>query len=37
VNDEAVKSVMSSPKWSPGKLNGKAVRVSYYIPVSFEL
>ena len=37
IDDEALKSVMSSPKWIPGMLKGKAVRVSYYITVNFEL
>lgn len=37
LDDEALKSVNSSPKWSPGTLKGKAVRVSYYIQVNFEL
>jgi protein TonB len=37
IDDEALKSVMSSPKWTPGSLKGKAVRVSYYITVNFEL
>jgi protein TonB len=37
IDNEALKSVMSSPKWTPGRHKGKAVRVSYYIPVNFEL
>jgi len=37
IDDEAVKSVKSSPKWMPGMHKGKAVRVSYYITVNFEL
>lgn len=37
IDDEALKSVMSSPKWTPGMLKGKPVRVSYYITVNFEL
>jgi periplasmic protein TonB len=37
IDNEALKSVRSSPKWSPGKLRGKAVRISYYITVNFEL
>jgi hypothetical protein len=36
-DDEALKSVMSSPKWTPGMLKGKTVRLSYYIMVNFEL
>jgi len=37
IDDEALKSVKSSPKWTPGKHKGKAVRVSYFIAVNFEL
>lgn len=37
IDDEALKSVKSSPKWSPGILKGKPVRVSYLISVNFEL
>ncbi|TAL72339.1 MAG: energy transducer TonB [Bacteroidetes bacterium] len=37
INDEALKSVKSSPKWSPGMNKGKAVRVSYFITVNFEI
>ena len=37
IDDEALKSVKSSPKWMPGMHKGKAVRVSYYITVNFEL
>jgi protein TonB len=37
IDDEALKSVRSSPKWTPGISKGKAVRVSYYISVNFEL
>lgn len=37
IDDEALKSVKSSPRWTPGMLKGKAVRVSYFIPVNFEL
>lgn len=37
INDEALKSVASSPKWTPGKKRGVAVRVSYLIMVNFQL
>lgn len=37
IDNEASKAVKSSPKWTPGKHKGKAVRVSYYISVNFEL
>ena len=32
---EAVRVVMKSPKWEPGKKDGKPVRVSYTMPVMF--
>ncbi|MFA6677138.1 MAG: TonB family protein [Bacteroidales bacterium] len=36
--DEAVlKVVNASPKWKPGMLNGKKVRVKYRLPVEFRL
>ncbi len=34
---EAIRVVKSSPKWSPGKQRGKAVRVAYTIPIVFVL
>ena len=37
INNEALKAVMSSPKWSPGKLRGESVRVSYIIMLNFQL
>lgn len=37
IDDEALKAVKSSPKWTPGKLKGKVVMVSYLISVNFEL
>jgi len=37
IDDEAVKAVKSSPKWSPGKLKGMTVRVSYVIMLDFQL
>ena len=37
IDDEAVKAVSSSPKWTPGKQRGIAVRVSYVIMLNFEL
>eukprot|EP01029_Cantina_marsupialis_P025537 TRINITY_DN67678_c0_g2_i1.p1 TRINITY_DN67678_c0_g2~~TRINITY_DN67678_c0_g2_i1.p1 ORF type:complete len:723 (-),score=105.87 TRINITY_DN67678_c0_g2_i1:42-2051(-) len=35
VDAKALKIVMSSPKWKPGKQRGKAVHVSYTVPVNF--
>ena len=37
IDNEAVKAVKSSPKWSPGKLRGMTVRVSYVITLDFQL
>lgn len=34
---EALRVVMSSPRWTPGKQRGKAVRVSYTFPIYFKL
>ncbi|MFV0366379.1 MAG: energy transducer TonB [Mangrovibacterium sp.] len=37
LDKEAVRVVQSMPKWKPGKQGGKAVRVSYQVPISFKL
>lgn len=34
---EALRVVKLMPKWTPGKNNGKAVRCSYTVPVTFRL
>jgi protein TonB len=34
---EAVRVVKSLPKWSPGKQRGKAVKVSFQVPINFKL
>ncbi|MCR4826787.1 MAG: energy transducer TonB [Bacteroidales bacterium] len=34
---EAVRAVMSMPKWKPGKSMGKPVRCYYQVPVTFRL
>ncbi|MCQ2320523.1 MAG: energy transducer TonB [Bacteroidales bacterium] len=36
-DEEAMRVVKSMPKWKPGKQRGKAVRVSYMLPVNFQL
>lgn len=36
-DEEAMRVIKSMPKWKPGKQRGKAVRVSYQIPVMFKL
>lgn len=34
---EAVRVVMSSPKWTPGEQRGKKVRVKFVLPIDFKL
>ena len=34
-DEEAIRLIKSMPKWTPGKQNGKAVRVSFMLPVTF--
>lgn len=34
---EAVRVLKSSPKWQPGKNRGKPVRVTYTLPINFQL
>ncbi|MBS1501685.1 MAG: TonB family protein [Bacteroidetes bacterium] len=36
-DDEAVRVLKNSPKWTPGVQNGKHVRVAYTIPITFAL
>jgi protein TonB len=35
IDDEAVKAIQSSPKWSPGQQRGQSVRVRYSISLNF--
>ena len=37
LDKEAIRVVSSMPKWKPGKQRGKAVRVSYTVPINFQL
>lgn len=37
LDEEALRVVRSSPKWTPGKQRNKAVRVSYTFPINFKL
>jgi protein TonB len=37
IDKEALRVVNSLPKWKPGKQRGKAVRVSYTVPINFVL
>jgi protein TonB len=34
---EAQRVVKLMPKWSPGKQNGKSVKVRYILPIFFKL
>ena len=34
---EAIRVVKAMPRWIPAKLNGKAVRVKFWIPITFRL
>lgn len=36
-DEEAIRVVKMLPRWKPGKQNGKAVRVSFNLPVNFQL
>lgn len=36
-DDEAVRVVKAMPKWKPGLMKGKPVRVNYLLPVNFKL
>jgi len=35
--EEAMRVVKSMPHWTPGLMNGNAVRVQYILPVKFSL
>jgi len=37
IDKEAVRVVSSSPRWKPGELDGRKVRVTYTFPVIFQL
>lgn len=37
LDDEAVRVISMSPDWTPGKVDGKAVNVTYVFPVVFKL
>ncbi len=37
LDQEAIRVVKQMPKWKPGKQRGKAVKVSYSLPISFQL
>lgn len=37
LDGEAIRVIASMPKWKPGTVNGKAVRVKHNLPVTFRL
>ncbi len=37
LNDEAVRVVKGMPKWKPGTMDGKPVRVRYMLPVTYKI
>lgn len=37
IDKEALRVIMSLPKWKPGMQRGKAVRVSFTVPINFQL
>lgn len=37
LDKEAIRVVKAMPKWTPGKQRGKAVRVSFTLPINFQL
>ena len=37
LDKESIRVVSGMPKWIPGKVNGKTVRVKYTIPITFRL
>lgn len=37
LDKEAIRVVKMMPKWTPGKQRGKPVRVSYTVPINFQL
>lgn len=37
IDQEVTKTILSSPKWVPGKQSGKSVKQSFSIPIKFKL
>ncbi len=37
LDEEALRIIKNLPKWKPGTLHGKAVKVKYTVPVAFKL
>jgi TonB family protein len=36
LDDEALRVVKAMPKWEPGKMDGKPVKVYFHLPVVFK-
>ena len=36
LDDEAIRVVKSMPKWEPGKMDGKPVKVYFNLPITFK-
>jgi protein TonB len=36
-NEEALRVIKQMPRWIPGRLDGKPVRVKYTLPIKFKL
>lgn len=37
LDKEAIRVISRMPKWNPGRQNGRAMRVRFFIPVTFRL
>ena len=37
LDEEALRVINAMPKWIPGMLNGKAIRVKYNVPITFKM
>lgn len=37
LSEEAVRVVSRSPRWTPGRVNGRLVRMQYVLPLDFEI
>lgn len=37
LDEEAIRVIKSMPKWTPGERDGKPIKVSYTVPISFAL
>jgi protein TonB len=37
LDEEAIRVINLMPKWEPGRMEGKAVKVSYTVPINFNM